>query len=183
MPLYAIWNSREIDDIWYSIEVVEREQNHIYQYSRRENIEISGLPENIPQEILETVCINLPRKIGVGCLQSWEITVCHRLKKVEGQATRNVIIRFLNRKRVIQCLQNRKYIKNCTTEYPGIYIFENLCPRFKSIMEDCKKLKIDGDIKKIWTFNGIINFRKTINENEWPKKIFHVEDLNKYLPE
>ena len=66
---------------------------------------------------------------------------------------------------------------------PWSYICENLCPRFKSIMEDCNELKTNGNIRKIWTFNGVINFKKTVNGNERPEKIFHVEDLNKYFPE
>ena len=85
------WND-DINDIWYSIELVEREQNHINQYNRRENIEISGLPERISQDDLETACIRILRRIGVDGLEPWEIAACHRLKKVDGQESRNVII-------------------------------------------------------------------------------------------
>ena len=168
--------------MWESVEVLERDQNHLNQYNRRENIEITGIPENIPQDKLEDVCIDILRRIGVNALDRWEIAACHRLRKTEGQTTSNVIIRFINRKRAISCLQNRKYLKETIPEYPNLYLFENLCPRYKSIMDECKKLKNTGEIRKVWTFNGTINFKKTDSQNERPKKLFHIYDLNKYFP-
>ena len=81
--------------------------NKLEQYNRRENVEIIGLPDPIKNVELEDVVINILRRIGVYHLGKWEIVGCHRLKKNPGGKSSNVIIRFVNRKRASQCLQNR----------------------------------------------------------------------------
>ena len=108
---------------------------------------------------------------------------CHRLKKKKGDKTCNVIIRFVNRKRAVQCLQNRKHIRDTIHEYQNLYIHENFCPRYRSIFEECQELKMNNKIKKLWTFNGTVNFKLTDNKNERPKRITHMEDLNKLFPD
>ena len=44
-------------------------------------------------------------------------------------------------------------------------------------------LKAEGEIKKLWTFNGIVNFKKTDNINERPKKILHENEFDKFFPD
>ena len=151
--------------------------NLLQQYNRRENIEISNIPDTIENHELEYVVIGILRSIGVDNLESWEIAACHRLKKRKNEQFGNIIIRFTNRKRAIQCLKYKKYLKGYICEYSKIYIHENLCPRFRSIFEDCEKMKAEGEIKKLWTFNGIVNFKKSDNINERPKKIYQDNDF------
>ena len=53
--------------------------NIFQQYNRRENIELSAVPENILQKDLERVVIGILRHIGVHNLSLYEIVACHRL--------------------------------------------------------------------------------------------------------
>ena len=172
----------ELDESWEATETLERELSFLSQHNRRENIEITGIPDNIDNHSLEITVIDILRKIGVHNLNHWEIAACHRLKKRKGDKFTNVIVKFVNRKRAIQCFRNRKNFKDIR-DFPNCYIFENLCPRFRSIFDECTDLKNSGEIKKLWTFNGIINFKKTDNLNERPKKLFHINDLNNYFPD
>ena len=126
----------ELDDAWYNIRYLEKDLNLLQQYNRRENIEISNIPDTIENHELDDVVIGILRRIGVDNLESWEIAACHRLKKRKNDQFGNIIIRFINRKRAIQCLKYKKYLKDYICEYPKIYILENLCPRFCSIFED-----------------------------------------------
>ena len=38
-----------------------------------------------------------------------------------------------------------------------------------------------GEIKKLWTYNGVVHFKVTDDYNERPKKIIHDSDFNKYF--
>ena len=172
----------EIEYLKTQITSLEREITQFQQYNRRESIEISGFPEDISQNDLENIIIGILRRIGVWGLESYQITACHRLKrKVTGEKTQRVIIRFINRKHAHQSLLGRKYLKDTIWEFPGIYIHESLCHKYKDLFDKCMELKLCGYIKKIWTYNGIVNIKKTDNYNELPKRIFHQDDIDRYL--
>ena len=174
----------ENDTLNDKLEKLERDLYQFEQYNRRESVEISGLPEEIPQHELETTVINILRRIGVWELESYEVVACHRLKrKYQNERTSRVIIRFTNRKRAFQCLSNRKYLKDSIYEYKNIYIHDSLCQPYREIYEECLIKKRNGLIQKVWTYNGIIHLKKTGMYNERPKKIFHFSDLNIYIDE
>ena len=42
-------------------------------------------------------------------------------------------------------------------------------------------MRSNGEIKKLWTYNGIVHFKITDEYNERPKKIIHDSDFNKYF--
>ena len=62
-----------------------------------------------------------------------------------------------------------------------MYIYESLCPKYNELYERCVTLKETGIIKFFWTFNGIIHIKKTDSYNEWPKKIYHSDDIHRYV--
>ena len=103
---------------------LELSVDHFDQYGRRQNIEIAGIPNTIPQEDLEKKIIEILRDIGVN-VNSYDIVTCHRLK---GYGTRrNTSVRFLNQKTAIQCLRNKSKLRKEEFPLKNIYIFENLC--------------------------------------------------------
>ena len=159
---------------------LEKEIDRLNQYGRRENIELSGIPTNIPQEGLEDVVIDILRYIGLEDLESYDIAGCHRIHK------NNVIVRFVNRKHSIQSLQNKKYLKGCRRKFhfkQNIFMYENLCPSYRSIEEKCRNLMEDGLINQLWSYNGTIHLKYTNEKREKPKKIFHQDDLKYLFPE
>ena len=95
----------------------------------------------------------------------------------------NVIVRFVNRKRAKQAIENRKLLKERVPEFKNLFIVENLCPKYRSIFEKCKKLKQEGKIKYLWSRNGIVNFKKSDNRHERPKKICDMNDYYYHFPE
>ena len=142
------------------------------QYNRCESIEISGIPDDIPQNKLEETMVGVLRRIGVWGLQYFEIAACHRLSNIHfNENSRRVIIRFVNRKRAFECKQSRLYIRDTIWEFPDMFIHDSLCPTHKTLFEKCLDLKRSGHIKKLWTYNDIIHIKLTYNYGEWPKKI------------
>ena len=72
-------------------------------------------------------------------------------------------------------------MKDTIWEHPHIYIHDSLCVKYKDIYDECLVLKAEGQISKFWTFNGIIHIKNTTSYNERAKKIFHINDLHKYI--
>ena len=43
-----------------------------------------------------------------------------------------------------------------------------------------KELKAKGKIHKVWTFNGLVNYKYTDNEQEKNKKILHESEIDSF---
>ena len=78
---------------------LEKNQAKGEQYSHRNNIEISGIPNRIPDEDLENTIISICKDSGVE-VDSRDIEGCHKLplsRNSRGQDKR-VMVKFVNRK-------------------------------------------------------------------------------------
>ena len=161
----------------------EEDLARLDQYGRRENVEFRGISENITDKILESTILEILRKIGLNHIQHYHIVACHRIGKPATNHTRSVIVRFLNRKDAIKCLQNKRYVDRCKEMgMHKISINENLCPAYRSIYEDLNKLKSKGKVTSIWTHNGTVYSKYKDNKSEKGKKITHETYLNGYFP-
>ncbi len=91
--------------------ILKYENDKQEQYSRRENLRISGLEEeeDESEEVLEAKVIELADTIGVKIEQN-DISVVHRLgrPREEGRA---VIVRFCHRKKRNEIMRNKKKLK------------------------------------------------------------------------
>ena len=72
--------------------------------------------------------------------------------------------------------KNKKILKSKVSEFK-LFIIENLCPNYQSAYNYCHKLKAEGKIDSLWTFNGIINFRKKDTTDDNIYKISHYDEL------
>ena len=121
-------------------------ENEIYtakqdQYIRRNNVEVCGIPEKVSDRHLEQYVIDLLKSLKIN-VESYDIVCCHRLKKFEPGKTRNVIVRFLNRKHAYRFLGTSRKLRNSARqEYQRIYVIENLCPINKQIFGALYMLK------------------------------------------
>ena len=144
------------------IERNERESYATQQYSRRDCVEIVGIPQSITDEDLETKSLELLNAIGVK-LDASQVQACHRLKKKA-----KTIIKFTNRKMAIECLKNRSKLKDMdTSSFFGassipikIFINESLCPKYNFLFGKLNALYKEKKIKNVWTYNGSVKVRK-----------------------
>ena len=176
-------NEHDKYDIWNRLHGCETDINLLNQYSRRENIEIAGIPQNIKNEDLERYVIDTLRNIGVSGLSSYEITACHRLKTSRSSnRPANVIVRFVNRKRAYESLDKFHFVKTkFPNDFKNFMIFENLCPTFRRIFNKSRKLKFMKKIKNVWSYEGLVFLQKT--DNSVPIKICHLDELEELYPE
>ena len=112
--------------------ILERSHYKFLQYNRHECLEISGIPDTVPDKELESKTLEILDSIVVGKIEPWKVHTCHRLKN-----KKNVIIRLTSRKTADSALYKRGNIKKqnkTTIDLPAntkLYINEKLCPPSK----------------------------------------------------
>ena len=145
---------------------IDQKNNHLDQYSRRNNLEIQGIPANITDDKLEGKVIDIFSCLGIEVKGS-DIEDCHRL----GYANpKNKIIRFVNRKFCYQALDKKMDLHKLDSRRLGfnpvktLYFSENLTPTNQLLAWKCRELKRASMIHSTWSARGVIKIRRTANE-------------------
>ena len=147
------------------------------QYSRRESLIISGIPNSVKQQQLEGKVIEILRLIGLNIVPD-DITACHRLFSPAGsEYPAKVIVRFFNRKVVNFCLEHRDNLQEKAYQHLRLNLrfFESLCTKNEESLRICKWLKGEQRIDEYFLRNGFV---KIVGEqNGRPTKIPHPDIL------
>ena len=177
----------EVDDLYDRMLTLEADVNEQQQRSRRNNLEIHGIPNEILDENLEKATINILNNIVNDPISPEEVDACHRLPGAG--KSKPVIMRFIYRKRRDELVSNGPQLNDqIIKENLGrfgihgnkLYVNENLSPNFKSLTYHCRCLKRSGEIKK-WIYdNGKLKI-KVLDHGKWVK-IRHEEDITAIFP-
>ena len=112
------------------------------QYSRRENVRITGIPEGEgTEENLVDKIIQVASSMGV-VIDVSSFNDVHRLGVKRPGQNRQIIVRFMNRTLKIKFLSGRKNLKN--TDYKNVFINEDMTKlRFKlfQMVRKCEEVK------------------------------------------
>ena len=112
-----------INKLQAQVRNVSYENDSLNQYSRRENVRISNVPEAEDEDLIKTL-IEIGGSIGVA-IKADNINTIHRIgPKREGKACQ-IIARFVHREPRYLLLKNRVDLKK-TERYKNIYIAEDL---------------------------------------------------------
>ena len=119
---------------------LESSVNQVEQYGRRNNIVISGIPDDVADDDLEDAVTSIMEDIDV-IVQNGNIEACHRTGKSDQKtSSKKTIVRFINRKYCKKALVNRKNLVNINSEMKynlnrnnKIFINENLTHANESI--------------------------------------------------
>ena len=160
----------------------ERKLNEMDQHSRKVNIEIDGIPDTIQQKDLKKFAVEMLQYAGIAPVSNEDIEVIHRLKSKKTpnttilKAKRDFLDKVYEKKKVIQ-----EVAKN-SMGYPDttLYVNSNLCPAFKALAYNCRKLKISGLISDTWCANGQVKIKFSDSNIE---KISHEYDLYELFPD
>ena len=148
---------------------VEISRNKLEQYTRRNNIEIQGIPPQIPDEKLEEKVIEVFGAMNIAITKN-DVEDCHRL----GKSSENTIARFVNRKHCNAILSKKFETSKIDKSKLGfesnvkLYVSENLTPYNQHLASKCRELKRAGVIHSSWSSKGIIKLRRTANERPIP---------------
>lgn len=156
--------------------------NEMEQYSRRECLEIKGIPVDIGENTNELVA-QLGSLIDVD-IDPKDISVSHRIpSRNRRNGPPSIIVKFIRRDLRDQLYQARKKLKDFTTRNLNlghigdnkIFISESLTSKNKELFNNALKVKKDFNFKFIWTKYGHIYLRKN---NESPvRRISSYTDL------
>ena len=116
---------------------LEKLQAKAEQYSRRNNIEISGISNEIPDEDLENNVIKICKNSNI-VIDPTDIKGCHCLHLGHKSTTDNkcVIVKFVNRKHSKLMLHSKKPISSKSKVY-----INHLCPYYFYIWAKFKDLQ------------------------------------------
>ena len=76
---------------------LESKSNSVEQYDRQNVIEITGIPNSIPDDNVESTVINVLSKASNVCVTPDDIETSHRIGKSKGNS-KKTIVHFINRK-------------------------------------------------------------------------------------
>ena len=104
-------------------------------------MKIVGIPKSVDKSVLEDMVGGVFKKFGVE-IDERDAQVCHHLKEKE-----RTIVRFVNRKDFVQIRRVKKDFKSLEPteldfpENTNFFINESLCPYYRGIWNECKKLR------------------------------------------
>ena len=183
MKLQLLVTRRVNDNLVKQNRILERKCAANEQYSRRECLEISGIPDSIPNNNLEETVLKIFNETGV-TVNSRDVEACHRLNQKANP--KKVIIKLSKRKDVARVMNNKKKLKSMKPQNIGlpsgckIYINESLCKYYKYLWWKCKLLQTRGSIQSFWVTNGSIRIR---HQNDQVTSVIRIEDLESHVLE
>ena len=151
---------------------LEKQQSKSEQYNRRNNVEISGISNEVSDQNLEQTVIGICKDSGIE-VNPLDIEGCHRLPlgRNATNTTKRVIVKFVNRKHSEATLQHKKDIN----QKSKVFVSHSLCPYYRFLWGKCKELQRKGRINQVFCLGAIVAVR--IAENSPAIKILHEKDL------
>ena len=151
---------------------LEKQQSKSEQYNRRNNVEISGISNEVSDQNLEQTLIGICKDSGIE-VNPLDIEGCHRLPlgRNATNTTKRVIVKFVNRKHSEAMLQRKKDIN----QKSKVFVSHSLCPYYRFLWGKCKELQRKGRINQVFCLGAIVTVR--ITENSPAIKILHEKDL------
>ena len=159
-------------------------QERLEQYTRKNSLEIHGIPEEVYTST-EEVVLKLADVLEVPVAPE-DIEISHKLKTKSGKA---IIVKFISHKVKTTLYRARAKLKNIKLSdlYPGssyatsarsgkIFLNENLTSYRRRIISRANEKRKNGELLSVWSLDGTI-FVKT-SPNGRPVKICEMEDLD-----
>ena len=148
-------SSKENDDLVNGITNLEKEVNDIEQYSRRNSLRVSGIPEKLNESTDELVKKLAEDKLNV-CIADQDIDRSHRVGKIinetgdEDTKTRHrqILIKFTNYDARNKVIRSRSKLKGS-----GITIHEDLTRKNQTLLSKTSKKQ---GVVSAWSKDGRI---------------------------
>ena len=175
-----------VQSLGNKVEKLKETLNEMEQYSRRECLEIQGIPASSEVEMSSNkTVVKIGELMGID-IDEDDISVSHRLpvsSKYKGKThDPKIIVKLIRRDVKEQFYRSRKELKNVTTQHLGysvanhIFVNESLTGMNKELFRDCLKAKKDLNFTYVWTSNGKINMHK-----DQLSQVIHIRNKNALL--
>lgn len=141
------------------VRVLKKEVNDLEQYSRRQNLEIRGLPLVEREDLLKELN-GLARELELKELSREDLEGLHRLPSKPGRPS-PVLARFVSRVTRDQWMEKRSNLRSVR---PGVLFLDNLTARNKKLLWLAKTKATDKGYQFTWQKNGKVFVRKCPGE-------------------
>lgn len=173
-------NSKLKDDLKKLENTCKSNIDDLEQYSRRSCVRISGIKEEEGENTNDLV-LDLARRVSAD-IRPEDLDRSHRVgrpREVSQNANavprpREIIVKLTNYRARMQLLKGRAFLRSTKAK---IFINEDLTSARKEIAYECRSLKRDNKIRKVWTYNGNIFI---VDNNDVKKQISSVLELDVY---
>lgn len=184
---------------------LEMEVVKVNQYSRRDNIEISGIPAR-DGECTDAHVVKIAEIMGAD-IQASDV-FSHRVPRMTktdkkgNQLHPNIVVKFVNRKKKMHFMQKKKeYMRNkqeasrgsgnrrqiflkaseINSDFDGsaVYIQEHLCPELKQLHRKCRDQLKEIDCKYFW-ISAAQEICVKLEEQSEVIKVWCEEDLEQF---
>ena len=158
-------------------------QDHLEHNTRKNSLEIHGIPETA-YETTEEVVLKLANALDVP-VNPQDIEISHKLRR---KGAKPIIVKFVSHKIKANMYKARTKLKNVSfsslfpastaatrVAYGKIYLFE-IFTSYRKKGCQTNEMRNDGSILSVWTMDGKI-FIKTSPEGR-PVKISELDDLD-----
>ena len=166
---------REIQQLRQELQETADQVNVLEQYSRKQCININGVPEAHGENVAQKV-LDIARAAGVELSPS-EVDVAHRVGRPRDGSRRAIIARFVSFTARQKLYDRRRELRNATVapgstltteELRGVYVSDSLTQRNEETMYSARQMKKEGKIWAAWTDNGKMKVKL---ERNGPTKI------------
>ena len=177
---------REIRQLKMELAKQRQDINDLEQYSRKNCLSITGLPEK-PEESVSQTVVGLARAVGVDLLPT-DIDVAHRIGNKNRSKTRPVIVKLTRFEKRQELYAARKRIRSSelaqgspitAAEAANVFIADSLTKYNQGVMFAARQLKRKGKLFATWSDTGKLKVRVT---SEAPTTIIRsLADLQKLV--
>ena len=151
------------------------------QYSRRECLELTGIPETNDNNALESIVLKVFEKLEVNVDPS-NAEDCHWISSKNGP--KRMIVKVSKCKGASKIRSSKGKLKDMDLTSFGInnpvYINDSACTYYKMLWKKCKSLPMNKLIHSFWVTNGFIRLRTA--ENGRTNLITHLSNLEELFP-
>ena len=160
------------------VEKLEGAVEQAEQYSRRNLLRMSGIPED-PNESTDSIVVEIATAISVD-LDLSEIDRSHRVGKPRAGRPRDIIIKFSTYRARQKLYKSRTLLKD--RGHRGVYINEDLTKHRNDLLYKARQCVKSHSIKSAWSHDGIILIKD--NNDRVYKCLFQVlsQPIQDYCP-
>ena len=155
------------------VAALEKIADQSEQYSRRNNLRISGFKENTGENT-DTIIMNMASTIGCD-LQINEIDRSHRVGKPDATKPkhREILVKFTSYRARQKLYTMKKYLKE--NGYDGVFLNEDLTRTRSKVLFEARKVVKSDRAKGAWSADGNILIK---DFDDKVHRLSSVDDLN-----
>ena len=170
---------KRINDLEVKVRELEAKNDELEQYSRRNSLRISGIPEDPFEDVSEKTLELIKTDLGKKDFTISAIDRVHRVgTKTNGAQPRSILVKFATYRERAAVYKRRSSLKDRVGA--SIYINEDLTKSRATLLYKARKAKKDKTILDCWTADGNILVK------DWRGRVAnirHEEDLQRVAME